>query len=96
MVYTRANDGSITAVEQDSDERPQGKEEGWRRWKEAMGLRFVRGDDEDFDYAVVDETDEFDDRDEIDRRNLDEYLRGEEERFVGDSKPEGETGVQDY
>jgi hypothetical protein len=34
-------------------ERPQDKDAGWEQWKDVMGLRFVRGDDEDFDYATV-------------------------------------------
>jgi hypothetical protein len=44
----------------------------------------------------VDDNEAFDDRDEIDRRKLDEYLDGEEEQFVGSGNPEGETGVQDF
>jgi hypothetical protein len=96
MVYSRAADGSITGIEQDADERAQGKEDGWERWKEVMGLRFIRGGDEDFDYASVDENDDFDDRAEEDRQKLEEYLGEEEERFIGEGKPSGETGVQDF
>ena len=95
-VYMRADDGSVTGVEQDADERPRGKTEGWERWKDVMGLRFVRGGDEDFDYATVDGNEDFDDRDEIDRGHLERYLGSEDAQFVSDGKLEGETGVQDY
>lgn len=96
MVYTKAPDGSITGVEQDVDEPPRGKEAGWEQWKDVMSSRFVRGDDEDFDYATVDGNEDFGDRDEEERIKLDEYLEGEEARFVGEGTPKGETGVQDY
>ena len=96
MVYTRASDGSITGVEHDEDEQAQGREENWERWKDVTGLRFLRGDDSDFDYETVDANDEYDDRAEEDQRRLEEYLEREEEEFVGDGKPTGQTGVQDY
>lgn len=96
MTYSRAADGSITGVEQDADERAQGKEDGWERWKEVMELRFIRGGDEDFDYAAVDGSDDFDDRAEEERQELEEYLEDEEEHFVGEGKPAGETGIQDF
>ncbi|KAF2482752.1 coiled-coil domain-containing protein-domain-containing protein, partial [Neohortaea acidophila] len=38
----------------------------WSKWEEIMGLRFLRGDDADFDYATVDENDEYDHRDDED------------------------------
>lgn len=96
LVYTRAQDGSIIAQEQDADDRPLDKEDGWRKWMELLGLRFVRGDDADFDYATVDDNDEYDDRDEEGRRTLEMYLDGEEEQFVGDGRPSGQTGIQDF
>lgn len=96
MVYTRAADGSITGVEQNEDERAHGRDDGWEKWKDVMGLRFLRGDDGDFDYADVDENEEYDDLAEQDQRRLEEYLEGEDEKFVGDGKPLGQTGVQDY
>ena len=96
MAYSRAPDGSITAVEQDEGERALGPEDGWEKWKDVMGKRFVRGADGDFEYATVDENDEYDDRAEEDRRHLESYLNEEEERFVGEGRPTGQTGVQDY
>ncbi|KAK4561508.1 hypothetical protein LTR86_004826 [Recurvomyces mirabilis] len=97
VVYQRAEDGSITGVEADRSERAQSREEGRRRWEDIMGQRFVKGEDEEFEYADVDENEEYDDRGEIDRRALQRYLDTEEEAFVGHgSKPEGETGIQDF
>jgi hypothetical protein len=69
---------------------------GWEKWKDVMGMRFVKGDDVDFEYAIVDENDEYDDRAEEDRRHLESYLNEEEERFVGEGRPTGQTGIQDY
>lgn len=96
LIYRRAGDGSITAVEQDESDRPSNKDEGWSKWEEIMGLRFVRGDDADFDYATVDENDEYDHRDDEDRSRLEEYLNEENEEFLGEGTPTGQTGVQDF
>ena len=96
MVYTRAADGSITGVEQDEDERALGKPDGWERWKEVMRLRFLRGDDGDFEYGDVDRNEEYDDRDEEERRLLEEYLGEEEAAFVGEGEPSDQIGVLDY
>ena len=96
LVYSRAPDGSITAVEQDGDDRAQSREDGWERWKDIMGQRFLRGDDTDFDYDAVDGNDEYEDRDEEDRSRLEEYLAAQQEEFLGQGKPRGQTGIQDY
>ena len=96
MLYSRAPDGSITAVEQDEGERARGREDGWEKWRDVMGLRFINGGDEDFDYASVDEDDHYDDRVEEDQRQLERYLDGEEAAFVGSGTPAGQTGVQDF
>ncbi|KAK3719906.1 hypothetical protein LTR37_004029 [Vermiconidia calcicola] len=96
MVYSRAVDGSITGVEQDDDDRAVGRADGWEKWKSVMGLRFIRGDDGDFEYAAVDEDEGLDDRGEEERTKLEEYLDAEEESFVGEGSPIGQTGVQDY
>ncbi|KAK4544733.1 hypothetical protein LTR36_003982 [Oleoguttula mirabilis] len=96
IVYRRAADGSITGVEQDGDDRAQTKEEGLERWRDFVAQRFVRGGDDDFDYATVDDTDEYDDRDEEARNDLEAYLKGEDAQFIGAGKPVGETGVQDF
>ncbi|KAJ5775616.1 uncharacterized protein N7511_000627 [Penicillium nucicola] len=98
MSYTRGPDGEILA--EDRDEIPPSKEEGERRWQWEMGLRFVQGNDSDFDYKAVDENDELDDW--SDKQN--EYFEDEEPEWVvdntrgEDARPslQGETGVQDF
>lgn len=96
IVYRRAADGSITGVEQDDDDRARTKEEGLQRWRDFLAQRFVRGDDDDFVYANVDDNDEFDDGAEEDRNQLEEYLGAETEAYLGEGKPTGQTGVQDF
>lgn len=61
-----------------------------------MRQRFMRGGDKDFEYAAVDDSDDYDDHDEEERRTLESYLSLEDEQFLGEGKPSGETGVQDY
>lgn len=98
MSYTRGPDGEILA--EDRDEIPPNKEEGERRWQWEMGLRFVQGNDSDFDYKAVDENDELDDW--SDKQN--EYFEDEEPEWVvdntrgEDARPslQGETGIQDF
>jgi hypothetical protein len=96
FTYTRGADGSIVAEE--ADEVPRTKEEGWHRWKFEMEMRFVRGEDADFDYAVVDGDDKWDDWEEERRKDLDKYLDEEEPYWVLREGEElkGETGVQDF
>jgi hypothetical protein len=94
--YRRGPHGEI--LEEESYEVPSTKEEGWERWKYEMEMRFIRGGDDDFDYEVIDESEEWDDRGEEERGALDQYLNGEEPQWVlEDGKsPQGETGVQDF
>ncbi|KAI7227257.1 hypothetical protein KC330_g8489 [Hortaea werneckii] len=98
MVYHRAPDGSILAVEADASERAQNREEGVQRWREMMEQRFLRGEDEEFDYVgLVDGEEGYDDLDEERRRGLEDWLDGEEAEFVGvTGGPRGETGIQDF
>ena len=81
---------------------PKTKEEGLEMWKAEMTLRFLAGQDRDFEYGAVDESEEFDGVQE----------REEEERWFDEEEPEwvhdggsfdggtkgtgGETGVQDF
>lgn len=98
LSYTRGPDGEILA--EDRDDIPASKEDGEKAWQWEMGLRFMRGDDDDFDYKAVDENDEYDDWTE----EQDKYFEDEEpEWVVGDahgddaqSRLQGETGVQDF
>jgi len=96
FTYARGKDGEIVAEE--TDEVPGSKEEGWLRWKFEMEMRFVRGEDADFDYKVVDEDERWDDWEEERRRDLEGYLDGEEPSWVVcEGEPlKGETGVQDF
>ncbi|KAF2663282.1 hypothetical protein BT63DRAFT_123626 [Microthyrium microscopicum] len=94
--YRRGPGGEILA--EDKDEVPRTKEEGFARWKYEMEMRFMRGDDDDFDYPGVDDNEMWDDLEEEARGKLESYLETESPRWVlGDGQqPEGETGVQDY
>ncbi|CAI7657926.1 unnamed protein product [Penicillium bialowiezense] len=98
MNYTRGPDGEILA--EDRDEIPPNKEEGERLWQWEMGLRFMQGNDPDFDYKTVDENEEYDD----DSDKVDQYFEDEEPEWVVDdtrgenarTNLQGETGVQDF
>ena len=94
--YKRGPQGEIYA--EDNDEVPQSKEEGFKRWRYEMEMRFLRGDDEEFEYEAIDESEEFDDKAEEERVEMDEYLEGEEAGFVLEDgqQPKGETGIQDF
>jgi hypothetical protein len=96
LVYERGANGEIVGVEEDAGERVGGKEEGLKRWKDVMGRRFLRGEDGEFDYGAVDNSEEFDDIEEETRGAQDDYFDGEEQAFIGDGRPRGETGVQDF
>lgn len=80
---------------EDDDEEPTTREEGWERWKFGMTVRFLRGEDADFEYGGVDARDE---EDEVERREREEeWFEGESPGWVDDEvKGDGETGVQDY
>lgn len=96
LVYERRTNGEIVGVEEDAGEHVEGKTEGLEKWKDVMGRRFMRGEDRDFDYNVVDAGEEFDDLEEEARGAQDDWFDGEEQEFVGDGRPQGETGVQDF
>ena len=96
IVYKRDGRGSIYSVDQDVEDRAMGKEDAWTRWVDVMGQRFMHGNDSDFDYATVDGNEDFDDREEEDRSRLEQYFQGEEAQFVGEGRPTGETGLQDF
>lgn len=98
LSYTRGPHGEILA--EDSDDIPASKEEGEKAWQWEMGLRFMRGDDPDFDYKTVDENEEYDDLTEQQEQYFDDEepewvvddVRGEEAR----PRLQGETGIQDF
>jgi hypothetical protein len=91
--YVRGPDGEV--LPEDPEEIPRSKEEGLDRWRREMTMRFLGGDDEDFAYKEVDESDIWD---IIESQE-------EEERWFDDEEPDwvdhakdkaGETGVQDF
>ena len=104
FVYKRGPNGEILA--EDQDDVPLDKEDGKRKWREAMELRFLAGQDGDFEYKTVDESEDFDDRGIEDREEEERYFAEEEPEWVSDGggpghKKEtaglkGETGVQDF
>lgn len=95
--YARGAHGEI--LPEDPDEIPTNKEEGLERWKTAMTLRFLRGDDPDFPYHEIDNNEELD---VIEQREAEErWFDDEEPEWVGDEESGekiigGETGIQDF
>ncbi|KAJ6260689.1 hypothetical protein Dda_4918 [Drechslerella dactyloides] len=86
------------------------REEAWEIWREILSRRFLRGDDEDFDYDSVDRPGGAGDPHhlievEIERDGWEEYFDGEEadvyverdgKMYLGERVLEGETGIQDF
>ncbi|RAH72092.1 uncharacterized protein BO66DRAFT_318242 [Aspergillus aculeatinus CBS 121060] len=98
--YTRGPNGEILA--EDRDEIPPSKEEGEKLWQWEMTMRFLRGEDTDFDYTTVDHNDEYDDWNEAQEQYFDdeepEWIVEGEGEDSGDirSRLQGETGIQDF
>lgn len=94
--YKRGPNGEI--LEEETDEIPTSKEEGLSRWRWEMEMRFLRGDDHDFDYATVDDSEEWDDRTQEERDRQDEYFSQEEPSWNLEAgrQVSGETGIQDF
>ncbi|EWC48107.1 hypothetical protein DRE_02686 [Drechslerella stenobrocha 248] len=88
----------------------QDGEEAWGIWQEILSRRFLRGDDEDFDYDSVDrpggagdphhlieveiERDEWEEY--FDEEEADAYVEKDGKMYLGGKVMEGETGVQDF
>ncbi|KAK2750431.1 hypothetical protein FQN57_003911 [Myotisia sp. PD_48] len=100
--YSRGPHGEILAEEH--DEIPVSKEEGIERWRQEMELRFVKGADDEFEYALVDECEDYDDWSEEQEKYFDQeepkWLvdQGSESSSSPSRQPElkGETGIQDF
>ncbi|KAK4039587.1 hypothetical protein C8A01DRAFT_16451 [Parachaetomium inaequale] len=82
---------------------PKTREEGRGQWEAYLRDRFIRGEDEDFDYAAVDEDEEYDvfEREEREEAWFEEEdpewaTSGEEGAGRADKVLLGETGVQDF
>ncbi|EHL00201.1 putative Coiled-coil domain-containing protein 97 [Glarea lozoyensis 74030] len=88
-------DGKV--MPEQEDEVPKDKEEGLDRWKFEMTMRFLKGEDPDFDYKTVDENEELD---VIERAEEEErWFEDEEPSWVDENTAEGtggETGILDY
>ncbi|KAH8590749.1 coiled-coil domain-containing protein-domain-containing protein [Bisporella sp. PMI_857] len=89
--YVRGEDGEV--LPEDPDEIPKTKEDGFQRWKFEMTVKFLRGDDKDFDYKEVDESEEWD---IIESQEAEEKWFDDEEPEWEDGIKSGETGIQDY
>ena len=103
FTYKRGPDGEILA--EDRDEIPANKEDGLARWRWEMEARFLRGGDEDFEYDVVDNNPDYDDKVLEERDAQDRYFDEEEPEFVeGEDAAtksrshelHGESGIQDF
>jgi hypothetical protein len=93
VIYVRGPDGQV--LPEDPEEIPKSKEEGLKRWRHEMTMRFLRGEDEDFDYKEIDETNAWDSIEN--REEEDRWFDEEEPSWIDEEgdKP-GETGVQDF
>lgn len=92
LSYRRGPNGEILA--EDREDIPTTKEEGEKRWRWEMEMRFLKKADYNFDYKTVDENEEYDDWNEEQERYFDE----EEPEWIieDDKKLQGETGIQDF
>ncbi|KAH0556994.1 hypothetical protein GP486_005216 [Trichoglossum hirsutum] len=103
ITYSRGPNGEI--YPEDPEDVPQNKAEGIQRWQREMTQRFLRGEDDDFDYKNVDENDEWDDKVQEEREEQERWFAEEEPSWIlgenegsGNEKMtvKGETGVQDF
>ncbi|KAI9749681.1 MAG: hypothetical protein M1815_002322 [Lichina confinis] len=92
VTYQRGSNGEITA--EDPEDAPQDKAEGQQRWHREMTERFLRGDDDDFDYEAVDGNDEWDDRRQEERDAEDRWFTEEEPCFILDEEPSKPAGPE--
>ncbi|KAL1862756.1 hypothetical protein Daus18300_008400 [Diaporthe australafricana] len=78
-----------------ADSKPTTKEEGRAAWEDFLRERFVRGGDEDFDYAArVDGDERYDELESRDREE--EWFDGEEPEWASDgSDDDGGSGEED-
>lgn len=93
---------------EDAAEESLSKAEGQEIWRREMELRFVSGDDGEFDYeGMVDGNEELDDRETAERERQDEWFDDEDAYWIeenvvdkngggGEVAVRGQTGVQDY
>lgn len=104
IAYKRGDNGEILAEEK--EEVPLTKEEGRERFNQQMRWRFLAGNDSDFDYKSIDDSEEYDDLAQERRDAEDRYFDDEEPKWLdGSTEAEhdknaaelaGETGIQDF
>ncbi|AEO61079.1 hypothetical protein MYCTH_38152 [Thermothelomyces thermophilus ATCC 42464] len=82
---------------------PRTREEGRAQWEEYLRDRFIRGEDDDFDYSLVDDNEEYDVFERVDREEAwfedeePQWATSDEEGGGGKEKIlQGETGIQDF
>lgn len=95
--YARGPNGEV--LPEDLDEIPSSKEEGFERWKFGMTIKFLKGEDPDFDYKEIDESNEWDDIEHTEEEE--KWFDDEEPKWVIEEDPTvetvgGETGIQDF
>jgi hypothetical protein len=84
---------------------PKTRDEGREQWEAYLRDRFIRGEDDDFDYALVDEDEEYDVLEREDREEA--WFEEEDPGWASTSGDEegggraekvlrGETGIQDF
>ncbi|KAF4633079.1 hypothetical protein G7Y89_g5038 [Cudoniella acicularis] len=83
--YARGKDGEVLLEEE--DEIPSNREDGFERWKFAMTIRFLKGEDPDFDYRAVDESEEWDVIERVEEEER--WFEDEEPSWVGEDRKEG-------
>ncbi|KAF2803269.1 uncharacterized protein BDZ99DRAFT_169906 [Mytilinidion resinicola] len=95
FVYYRQTNGVIVSV--DKGEEEMDREEAKEAWRFEMKWRFIRGEDDQFNYKTVDENVAYDDPEE-ERELQDAYLdAADDDTEMGDNvELTGETGIMDY
>lgn len=79
-----------------SDSTPVDREQGQAMFHEIIETRFLAGDDDEFDYSLVDQNTTYDDRG-VERDQEESWFDEEQPLTVEDgSKLGGQTGVQDF
>jgi len=72
---------------------PQTKEEGLTQWEDFLRERFIRGEDEDFDYGLVDGEEEFDVLERTEREEA--WFDEESPGWVGDGDGDPDGNSED-
>lgn len=91
--YIRGPNDEI--LPEDPEDIPKSKEEGLKRWKDEMTMRFLSGEDTDFSYKEVDECDDWDTIENLEAE--DRWFDEEEPAWVGENSfGDGDTGIQDF